>query len=74
MLNLNNYVNLVPGSVGANRLADGVVLNQFGGNSAMLGLPGDFTPPSRFVRAAFFQTSAPSGPPASRPCARPSIS
>ena len=62
MLNLNNYVNLVPGSVGANRLAEGVVLNQFGGNSAMLGLPGDFTPPSRFVRAAFFQTSAPVWP------------
>jgi choloylglycine hydrolase len=25
----------------------------------MLGLPGDFTPPSRFVRAAFFRNSAP---------------
>ena len=25
----------------------------------MLGLPGDFTSPSRFVRAAFFQTTAP---------------
>lgn len=25
----------------------------------MFGLPGDFTPPSRFVRAAFFQTTAP---------------
>ena len=25
----------------------------------MLGLPGDITPPSRFVRAAFYQTSAP---------------
>ena len=24
----------------------------------MLGLPGDFTPPSRFVRAAFFQNTA----------------
>ena len=25
----------------------------------MLGLPGDFTPPSRFVRVAYYQTSAP---------------
>ena len=25
----------------------------------MLGLPGDFTPPSRFVRATFFATTAP---------------
>jgi choloylglycine hydrolase len=25
----------------------------------MLGLPGDFTAPSRFVRAAFFQTTSP---------------
>jgi choloylglycine hydrolase len=25
----------------------------------MLGLPGDFTSPSRFVRAAFYQTTAP---------------
>lgn len=62
MLNLNNYVNLQPGSVSANRLMEGVVLNQFGGNSAMLGLPGDFTPPSRFVRAAFFQSSTPEWP------------
>ena len=30
-----------------------------GGGSGLLGLPGDFTPPSRFVRAAFFQTTAP---------------
>ena len=29
----------------------------FGGGSGMLGLPGDFTPPSRFVRAAFMQMS-----------------
>lgn len=62
MLNLNNYVNIVPGSASPNRIKEGVVLNQFGGNSAMLGLPGDYTPPSRFVRAAFFQTTAPQWP------------
>ena len=37
-------------------------LSSFGGGSAMLGLPGDFTPPSRFVRAAFFQNTAPQKP------------
>lgn len=56
--NLNNYVNLRPGpspdsSVGAVRLS------AFGAGSGFLGLPGDVTPPSRFVRAAFYQSSAP---------------
>jgi choloylglycine hydrolase len=32
----------------------------------MLGLPGDFTPPSRFVRATFYQLTAPQQPDASR--------
>jgi choloylglycine hydrolase len=32
----------------------GVKLMPFGQGSGMLGLPGDFTPPSRFVRAAAF--------------------
>jgi choloylglycine hydrolase len=34
-------------------------LAPFSYGSGMLGLPGDFTPPSRFVRAAFFQSTAP---------------
>ncbi len=59
MMNLNNYVNLKPGAASPQKIADGVELRAFGGGSGMLGLPGDFTPPSRFVRAAFFQTSAP---------------
>lgn len=62
MSNLNNYVNLFPGSAPANKLQEGVTLNAFGGNSGMLGLPGDYTPPSRFVRAAFFQATAPVWP------------
>jgi uncharacterized membrane protein YeaQ/YmgE (transglycosylase-associated protein family) len=32
----------------------GVKLAQFGQSSGMRGLPGDFTPPSRFVRAVAF--------------------
>jgi choloylglycine hydrolase len=37
-----------------------VTLSAFGSGAGMLGLPGDFTPPSRFVRAvAFSQSAAP---------------
>lgn len=56
--NLNNYVNLRPGSAPAQPLG-AVTLRQFGGNGGFLGLPGDMTPPSRFVRAALFRASAP---------------
>lgn len=58
MTNLNNYVNLYPG--GAERKAlGGAMLAAFGAGSGFLGLPGDVTPPSRFVRAAFYQASSP---------------
>lgn len=56
--NLENYVNLRPGSAQSYQLG-GVTLEPNGGSTAMLGLPGDFTPPSRFVRAAFFRNTAP---------------
>ncbi len=59
MANLNNYVNLQPGAAASRTFAKDVELRAFGGGSGMLGLPGDYTPPSRFVRAAFFQTTAP---------------
>ncbi len=59
MMNLNNYLNLQPGAASAQTIAEGVELRAFGGGSGMLGLPGDYTPPSRFVRAAFMQTTAP---------------
>jgi choloylglycine hydrolase len=36
---------------------NGVSLAPFGAGSGMLGLPGDFTPPSRFVRATAFVAS-----------------
>ncbi|MBR2129077.1 MAG: linear amide C-N hydrolase [Bacteroidales bacterium] len=60
MTNLNNYINLEPGSAPDNDIAPGIVLKPLGHGSGMLGLPGDFTAPSRFVRATFFQTTAPS--------------
>lgn len=58
MTNLNNYVNLYPGSAAPHALGN-VKLAQFGAGAGMLGLPGDITPPSRFVRAAFYQATAP---------------
>ena len=56
MTNLRNYVNfsltdLPPVQVG------NVKLVPFGQGTGMLGLPGDFTPPSRFVRAVAFSQS-----------------
>ncbi len=62
MTNLNNYVNLEPGSAADNEIAPGIVLKPLGHGSGMLGLPGDFTAPSRFVRATFFQTTSPTWP------------
>jgi choloylglycine hydrolase len=59
MTNLNNYVNLKPGSASDMDLKPGITLMPLGHGSGMLGLPGDFTSPSRFVRATFYQTTAP---------------
>ena len=59
MTNLNNYVNLEPGSAPDNEIKPGITLQPLGHGRGMLGLPGDFTAPSRFVRATFFQTTSP---------------
>ncbi len=58
LANLCNYVNLHAGDA-PNQTLGTQRLIPLGGSSAMLGLPGDFTPPSRFVRAAFFRNTAP---------------
>jgi choloylglycine hydrolase len=52
-INLSNYVNLSPVNVPAKKLGGLEVVN-FGQGSGFIGLPGDLTPPSRFVRAALF--------------------
>lgn len=57
MTNLNNYVNLYSGAAPSQKLGD-VELAPFGAGSGFLGIPGDVTPPSRFVRAAFYQATA----------------
>lgn len=58
LTNLNNYVNLYPGSADGQQLGT-MKLKSFGAGSGFLGIPGDVTPPSRFVRAAFYQSTAP---------------
>jgi choloylglycine hydrolase len=55
--NLRNYVNLSVTNVPPIDVAN-IKLVGFGQGSGMLGLPGDFTPPSRFVRAVAFSQSA----------------
>ena len=55
--NLRNYVNLTVNNVPPVDIA-GIKLPSFGQGSGMLGLPGDFTPPSRFIRAVAFSQSA----------------
>lgn len=57
MTNLSNYVNLTVSNVPRLDVA-GKELEGLGQGSGMLGLPGDFTPPSRFVRAVAFSKSA----------------
>ena len=57
MTNLNNYVNL--SAIGVPEVeASGVTFAPLGAGSGMIGLPGDFTPPSRFVRATAFSQTA----------------
>lgn len=59
LTNLANYINLRSGSSQPLQLAKDLQVKPLGGGTGMLGLPGDFTPPSRFVRAAMLQSSAP---------------
>lgn len=58
LTNLNNYVNLYPGTAQPQDLG-GRTIASFGAGSGFLGIPGDVTPPSRFVRAAFYKATAP---------------
>ena len=60
ILNLRNYPQLSAFGAPSDREINGVSLAPFGAGSGMLGLPGDVTPVSRFVRAvAFTQTMIP---------------
>ena len=59
LTNLANYINPRSGSSQPLQLAKDLQVKPLGGGTGMLGLPGDFTPPSRFIRAAMLQSSAP---------------
>jgi choloylglycine hydrolase len=48
--NLRNYVNLCPVALPGKKIGD-LDFKPLGGGSGMIGLPGDNTPPSRFIRA-----------------------
>jgi len=56
MTNLRNYVNFSMTNVPPVQLGS-IKLLPFGQGSGMFGMPGDFTPPSRFVRAVAFSQS-----------------
>jgi len=57
LTNLRNYINMRPVAWPDLKLA-GMDLKPLGVGSGMLGLPGDITPPSRFIRAVAFSQSA----------------
>ena len=60
LTNLRNYVNLAPNNAKGFSL-NGKNYTPLGEGTGMLGLPGDYTSPSRFVRAtAFVNTTLPS--------------
>jgi choloylglycine hydrolase len=69
--NLRNYINLSPVALPGKKLED-LNFKPLGGGSGMIGLPGDFTPPSRFVRAVAFSKTARPTRPATRRCTRSS--
>jgi choloylglycine hydrolase len=56
LINQRNYLNLST-NPNSPMSFDGYNLKPLGGGSGLIGLPGDFTPPSRFVRAAAFTAS-----------------
>ena len=57
MTNLANYINLSVKDVQSAKVGP-LTLQAFGSGSGLLGLPADFTPPSRFVRAVVFSQSS----------------
>jgi len=57
MINLRNYTNLKTENASSMTI-EGVTFKQLGQGSGMNGIPGDFTPPSRFVRATAFIVTA----------------
>lgn len=57
MTNLRNYVNLSQVSIPDKKIQE-LDFKPLGAGSGMIGLPGDTTPPSRFIRAVAFSQTA----------------
>lgn len=57
LTNLRNYLHLTPEPRTPLTIGE-LELSPLGAGSGMIGLPGDFTPPSRFIRAAALSASA----------------
>ena len=58
LTNLNTLINVQSGTQPPRQLGDHQIFS-FGAGTAALGLPGDYSPSSRFVRAAFYRSTAP---------------
>lgn len=56
--NLKNYLHLQPENIEETTFNEATV-SKLGEGSGMVGLPGDFTPPARFVRSAYFVSNTP---------------
>jgi len=56
--NLRNYLHLQPENVDGRSFTD-AELTKLGQGTGAVGLPGDFTPPSRFIRSAYFVANTP---------------
>jgi penicillin V acylase-like amidase (Ntn superfamily) len=54
LINVRNYLNLSTIGVSSRQIGS-VNVTAIGQGGGLVGLPGDYTPPSRFVRAAFLQ-------------------
>lgn len=57
LTNLNNYIDLKPGTTEPVKFGP-LKLRSISHGTGMMGLPGDFSSPSRFVRASFFKNFA----------------
>lgn len=60
MMNLNNYMSLHEGTAD-NRLCGEIEMNNYSLGMGALGLPGDFSSASRFIKAAFVKLKSKSG-------------
>jgi choloylglycine hydrolase len=61
LTNLNNYLNVTSSYLSPKKVGD-LTLQPFGMGGGAVGLPGDITPPSRFLRMVFYTQNVPSLP------------